>query len=165
MIVWLAEATSDGLLRAATRRITETRGGLFGYATASAIVVDGFTVARGRTSRTATTFCPDAADLQAQIDATIRTSAGRRYLVGEWHTHPTGRPHLSSTDTASVKRTAANERVGLDRPVAIVLAPTAVLRRQPHLGAYVWDPAAARPTRTQIRVFDSRDQDSSGPNR
>jgi integrative and conjugative element protein (TIGR02256 family) len=153
VIVWLERDVLCILESAARRRCTEAGGGLFGYVADGAVVVEAVTVARGRSQGTATSFRPDAEDLQKQIDTAIRESDGLRYLVGEWHTHPTGRPYLSPIDVGSVRRTATNPKTGLSRPVAVVLAPTAKPRTRPDLAAFVWEPASGRALRTEVRPY------------
>lgn len=141
------------LREAGDRRTVETGGGLFGYANDHAIVIEQISVAAGATRRTPLTFTPDHRDLQAQIDRIIAASEGRSYLIGEWHTHPWGVPYLSRSDRTSVRNTADAPRTGITRPVAIVLAPTAVPRARARIGAFVWDPLSRAPARQPLRTF------------
>jgi hypothetical protein len=85
----------------------------------------------------------------------IAESDGRHYLVGEWHTHPSGAPHLSYTDTASLSAIADNPAVGVERPAALVVAPTLVPNRRVSIGAFLWQPDLRRPKRERLIVAHS----------
>jgi integrative and conjugative element protein (TIGR02256 family) len=141
------------LTEARSRRGVETGGGLFGYASHSAIVVTQASVAGGTTKRTLLSFTPDHHDLQEQINRVIDETKGRCYLIGEWHTHPWGVPHLSRTDRMSVRRTAEQPGAGITSPVAIVIAPTSMPRARIRIGAFVWDPQSRKPVRQPMRSW------------
>lgn len=153
--VWFDRSARAAMLREArARRVVETGGALFGYLSSDAVVIERIGVARGRTRRTPVTFRPDPADLQEQIDEIIAGSDGRRYFLGEWHTHPIGLPYLSRTDKRSVQATAENPAVAVDRPTAIVVAPTGVPHARMRVAAFVWDPTERVVSKRPCRSFD-----------
>lgn len=155
MTVWIARAARATILcEARARRVVETGGALFGYVSAGTVVIEQIGVAAGVTRRTPVTFTPDHDDLQAQIDAIIAASNGRRYFLGEWHTHPWGLPYLSRTDKLSVRKMAENPAVGIDQPTAIVVAPTGVPHTRTRLAAFVWDPRIRAAAKRPCRSFD-----------
>lgn len=156
VIVWIADTARATMLREARARPrTETGGGLFGYVAGDATVVEHAGIAGGRTRRGPTRLEPDPDDLQAQIDRLIADTDGARYLVGEWHTHPWGRPKLSVTDTTSLRRTAENPAVGLPRPLAIIVVPRPA-RARPRFGVHVWDPSQGTAVTTDPVFFRVR---------
>ncbi|MDO8185970.1 Mov34/MPN/PAD-1 family protein [Conexibacter sp. JD483] len=155
MPVWIRRSARAAILREARRQpALETGGALFGYLAAEGVVVVRCGVAAGRSTRRAFRFVPDPYDLQRQIDRVIAESSGENYLVGEWHTHPSGAPHLSGTDTSSLRDIAHNHAVGIERPAAIVVAPTLVRRSRLGIGAFVWDPGVNKPKAQRVIVVD-----------
>jgi integrative and conjugative element protein (TIGR02256 family) len=154
--VWVSNLARTAMLtEARSRRGVETGGGLFGFASDAAIVITQVTVAGGTTTRTMLSFTPDHRDLQEQINRVIDETEGRVCLIGEWHTHPWGVPHLSPTDEMSVRRTADQPGAGIARPVAIVIAPTGVPRARMRVGAFVWDPKSRKPIKQPVRSWPS----------
>lgn len=60
--------------------------------------------------------------LQAWIDRLW--SAGRSYYLGEWHSHPTGRPEPSPTDLKQMRQLALSAEVHCPEPVLLILGGT-----------------------------------------
>jgi integrative and conjugative element protein (TIGR02256 family) len=157
LTVWLAEqARHDIAAEACRHRVTETGGALFGYVADDGTVVIERATRPGPAARhRPTSFRPDRAAIQRDIEAVIAESDGRRYLVGEWHTHPLGPPRPSSRDCRSVASTAADVGVGLERPVLIIQStvPWGRRVRAGEMTCWIWCPLNQTVNNCPVSVF------------
>lgn len=160
MIVWLAASARLNMQQHARRyRLRETGGGPFGYeAEDNSLVIERATGPGPGAHHGSFRYRPDRQALQAEIDAELLNSGGRRYLLGEWHTHPLGRAVPSTGDAQSATRTANDDAVGLSSPVVLIQAtlPWGKRVRAGHLGAFVWKASTSRLEAAEIRAFSRR---------
>lgn len=77
----------------------ESGGQLFARISGARIVVEEATGPRRTDRRTRTSYIPDRAAEQREIDS--RSPKGLHY-VGDWHTHPEALPRPSSIDISSI---------------------------------------------------------------
>lgn len=125
MTVWIADGALAAVREEAARHAEEETGGmLLGYRSGDAVVVA--VVGPGPAARrTASTFMPDAGWQQDRL-AEIYAASGRTTgYLGDWHTHPGGRPVLSPQDRRTLRRTAGHRPAREPRPLSAVLAPAA----------------------------------------
>lgn len=158
-VVWLAATARLLIGRESCRhRLHETGGPLFGYeAEDGSVVVE---VARGpgpRARHGRFHLKPDRQAVAEAIEREIATSHGRRYLVGEWHSHPLGRARASSRDRRSVQGMSEDEEVGLTRPVALIQAtsPWGKRVRPGELAAWCWEPEHGVVAQRPVTMFSA----------
>lgn len=99
----------------------ETGGILLGQSngetmTLSVVIGPGPSATHGRFS-----FDPDQRWQVAEVAAAWRGSSGPLEYLGDWHTHPNGRPHPSKLDIEALRtiREAADARVA--RPIMLIV--------------------------------------------
>lgn len=51
----------------------------------------------------------------------FKKSKGKTIYLGEWHSHPNGRPYPSSTDFNSMKKIAQNTDVRIETPLLLIV--------------------------------------------
>jgi integrative and conjugative element protein (TIGR02256 family) len=129
-------------------RFTETGGGLFGWETATDVVVVLAAGPGPRAEHHLTSYVADREHLGEQIEMIHDASGGRCRFVGTWHTHPRGRAAPSPRDTATAAGMANEAEVRLPSPVLLIKATLPVLRsRVGLLSAFRWDRAKSSPER------------------
>jgi integrative and conjugative element protein (TIGR02256 family) len=118
----------------------ETGGMLLGYhidnggATHELVVID--TVDAGpRARRRRWWFAPDGPWQQEQLERVYRSSGRVGSYLGDWHSHPRGRPRPSMLDRRTYARVAAEPETGTARPLVLILAVGSTLA----VGAYLVD--------------------------
>jgi integrative and conjugative element protein (TIGR02256 family) len=94
-------------------------------------------------------------DYQEEEIARVYRDLGRLFTyLGDWHTHPDGRLHLSAIDRKTLKRIADHPAARIHNPVMILLAGGNPWR----LGAWRWGASLLRPfgspRSVPIRVWD-----------
>jgi integrative and conjugative element protein (TIGR02256 family) len=155
MTVWLEAAERDRLAEeAASRRILESGGPIFGYATDEAVVVTRvFGPGPGARHRP-TRFSANPAWIEACIDEVFASTDGKECYLGDWHSHPLGGSSPSGSDITAVRSIAANHAVDLSRPTVLIQA-TKIFRRRIHMGtlaSYRWDSERGQLVAQELRV-------------
>jgi hypothetical protein len=102
-------------------------------------------------------YKPDRDAVTRAIAEVLTASAGTRYLIGEWHSHPLGRAVASARDRRSVEGMSQDAAVGLTRPVALIQATSPWGRRicAEELTAWCWNPVRSEVVRAAIADFSS----------
>ena len=100
----------------------ETGGVLVGCANSDVVWVEealgpGPNAKHGRYS-----FEPDSPHDAERIARAYEASGRRLSYLGDWHTHPYGRPYLSSRDLATLSSIADHPPARVSQPVMIVVA-------------------------------------------
>lgn len=96
----------------------EAGGQLFARLSVSRIVVEEATGPRRTDRRTRTSYTPDRAAEQREIDT--HHAAGLHY-VGDWHTHPEKFPSPSGLDIASISESARKSTHGLNGFLLVIV--------------------------------------------
>ncbi|MGW6489329.1 Mov34/MPN/PAD-1 family protein [Streptomyces sp. NPDC055056] len=99
---------------------TETGGILLGHHAHDTVTVHHAGTPGPAAVRTPTYFLRDLAHAQALADRAF--AADGSIWVGEWHTHPTGKPVPSARDTATYRQLLGDPELGFHSVVAIILA-------------------------------------------
>ena len=66
-------------------------------------------------------FLREAKDANNFLKKLWRVASGAKYFIGEWHSHPAGAGHPSSTDDDAMYQVAKTARCSCKRPVLIIL--------------------------------------------
>jgi integrative and conjugative element protein (TIGR02256 family) len=96
----------------------EAGGQLFARLSASRIVVEEATGPRRTDRRTRTSYVPDRAAEQREIDS--RHACGLHY-IGDWHTHPETFPVSSRVDIASISESTRKSTHTLNGFVLVIV--------------------------------------------
>lgn len=144
MTVWLDVVARTQIEREARRwRLRETGGPLFGFddERTDQLVVVGAGGPGPHAKHRRRMFIPDRQAVDRAIARVHEASEGRYAYLGSWHTHPLGRPTPSSTDAATARDVAADEEIGLPRPLVLIQATNPVRRtlRDRDLRAFRWE--------------------------
>ena len=75
-------------------------------------------------------------------------SSGKRYYVGEWHSHPDGSPHPSGTDDAALHAICRDARTKCPEVVLVLLGGS--IRHLPSIGVYVYSRTRGRVTLVRL---------------
>ncbi|MEV5480028.1 MULTISPECIES: Mov34/MPN/PAD-1 family protein [Streptomyces] len=100
---------------------TETGGILLGHHSADVVTIHHAGTPGPAAVRTPTYFLRDRAHAQMLADQAF--AADGSVWIGEWHTHPTGRPIPSARDTATYQQLLGDPELGFTSVVALILAP------------------------------------------
>jgi integrative and conjugative element protein (TIGR02256 family) len=147
--VWVDKDALAAVREEAARHAEEETGGmLLGYRSGDDAVVVAVIGPGPAAQRTASTFLPDAGWQQDRLAEVYAASGRTTAYLGDWHTHPGGRPVLSPRDRRTLRRIAGHRPARQPRPLSAVLAPAAdgELVFWEHRGR--WRSAAAIPWRT-----------------
>lgn len=132
LTVRLLPAVESQVLReAATRAPEETGGLLVGYPSDDALVVTASIGPGPNAVHDRRSFAPDHAWQAEQLAALYEQSGRRIDYLGDWHTHPGGRPALSRLDRETLRRIALHGPARC--PTALMLVVS---------GGPVWQAAA-----------------------
>ena len=148
MTVWVADDALAAVREEAAGHPEEETGGmLLGYRAGDDAVVVAVVGPGPTARRTASTFLPDAAWQQDRLAEVYAASGRTAGYLGDWHTHPGGRPVLSRRDRRTLRRIAGHRPARQPRPLSAVLAPAAdgTLVFWEYRGG--WRPAAPVPWR------------------
>src|SRR3954465_11862720 len=96
----------------------EAGGQLFARFSASRIVVEEATGPRRTDRRTRTSYVPDRAAEQREIDS--RHGKGLHF-VGDWHPHPEGLPRPSGLDVASISESVRKSSHALNGFLLVIV--------------------------------------------
>lgn len=115
----VAARTITTELRTADHTI-ETGGILLGHHSADVATIHHAGTPGPAAVRTPTYFLRDRAHAQMLADQAF--AADGSVWLGEWHTHPTGRPAPSARDTATYQQLLDDPELGFISVVAVILA-------------------------------------------
>lgn len=96
----------------------EAGGQLFARLSQSRIVIEEATGPRRTDRRSRTSYVPDRAAEQREIDS--RHAEGLHY-VGDWHTHPEALPRLSCLDIASISESVRKSTHSLNGFLLVIV--------------------------------------------
>ena len=165
-LIWISRQARLAIEREACRhRLHETGGPLFGYEGADgAVVIEAADGAGPKADHGRFHYRPDRDAIAAAIEREIADSDGRRYLVGEWHSHPLGRPRASGRDRRSIQAMSEDEEVALTRPVALIQAtrPWGRRVRAGELTAWCWEPEGGGVAERTFAIFAATRRSRNG---
>lgn len=98
----------------------ETGGVLVGYRVGADQIITASIDAGPRAIRTRTTFEGDHEYQCAELDRVFSASGGVTVYLGDWHTHPSSRPHLSTTDKRTLRGIAGHASANSPNPIMII---------------------------------------------
>lgn len=100
----------------------ETGGILVGYYTRKrdCAVVTAASAAPSDSQSGRCSFYRGVEDLQGWL-TTLWRRARRRYYLGEWHYHPSGRPYPSGVDTAQFRANAEDKSYNCPEPIMVIV--------------------------------------------
>lgn len=105
-----------------TRCPNETGGMLLGYVATSGEVVVTAIIGPGPAGKHHRyAFEPDGEHQQAEFEAHYWATEGRESYLGDWHTHPYGKPNLSRLDKRTLANIANTPSSGIKHPVMAIL--------------------------------------------
>jgi integrative and conjugative element protein (TIGR02256 family) len=122
---WLAQSAFDSMLAEADRCAPyETGGVLMGYRSSDpeALVIVEIVGPGPDAKHGLTSFAPDHAFQQVEIDRIYIRSDRRITYLGDWHTHPKGVAELSLTDRLTQVRIGRHREARASRAVMAILA-------------------------------------------
>lgn len=154
--VWVA-ADAVATIEAHTRRfrLRETGGALFGYEAADGDLVVTEACGPGPNAKHHRfRLVPDRDHTQAAIHRILKSSHGRDTYLGEWHSHPLGRPRPSAKDIETLDDISSQEGVRLPRPLALIqqTQPIRMRTQMGELGAFRWDSESERLDRLSVEI-------------
>jgi integrative and conjugative element protein (TIGR02256 family) len=128
--------------QAATRRLFETGGAIFGWETEKELVVACAAGPGPGAKHRPRRFSPARATTRTAMERVRETSAGRYAYLGSWHTHPLAPAAPSSTDTGTAKAMAEQDDLLLPAPLLLIVSTTGTSRRvrAKELRAWRWEP-------------------------
>jgi integrative and conjugative element protein (TIGR02256 family) len=128
---------------AAKYRCRETGGALFGYWTSDGNAVITAATGPGPRARHGwVSFEPDTTHCQEQLNEVYQRTTGAITYLGEWHTHPRGRPCPSTRDIATMCDVARDVQSRQARPLLWIIATR--LRRKEQHGIWMLNPPKCR---------------------
>lgn len=121
-ILWIGQAALQQLEALAAQTFPlETGGILVGYVADSGDVVVQDTVGPGpKAIHDRFHFAPDHDWQCQQLDALYERSSGVSVYLGDWHTHPNGRPKMSWMDKRTLARIAVSPPARCTNPVMLI---------------------------------------------
>jgi integrative and conjugative element protein (TIGR02256 family) len=154
--VWVAaDAVATMEAEARRFRLRETGGALFGYKAGNGDLVVTESCGPGpNATHHRFRLVPDRDHTQAAIYRILKSSQGRDTYLGEWHSHPLGRPRPSTKDIETLDDISSQEGVRLPRPVALIqqTKPIRMRTQMGELGAFRWNPESERLDRLSVEI-------------
>lgn len=154
--VWLhAAAWAEMADEGRAKYPDETGGMLLGYRTtavdADEIVITGV-IGPGPAARHAPQrFEPDGPWQQTQLEAAYARSGRVNTYLGDWHTHPAGRPAPSRHDSRCARRIARRAEARAPHPLILILGEQRAADGDADEAAPRWGAACFRLARTRLR--------------
>ena len=122
---WESTPWQEMITEASDRELLETGGVLLGWRNGADVVVSHVVGPGPGAQHERTTFHPDSA-WQAERIAELYELSGRRLeYLGDWHTHPGGRPWPSRRDAGTLRHIAASAEARCPDPVMVILGSAA----------------------------------------
>jgi len=143
--IWLSADLIDEMAsEAATAAPNETGGMLVGWENAdrNEVVILGVIGPGPAAIHSPTSFHPDGAWQQEELDATYRRSDGVVTYLGDWHVHPSGGFGMSRRDRRTMAKTASHADARCPRPLMALLAWDS---GRYNVGVWMWEPAWTHP--------------------
>jgi integrative and conjugative element protein (TIGR02256 family) len=124
MTIWIPQTLADQMSHEASLWAPlETGGSLMGYLSDQCDIVVTALVPPGPCAkRTRISFAPDTAFQIAAIARLYEASGRMDNYLGDWHTHPGGRPTLSSRDRKTLEQIARWKPARSITPVMVILS-------------------------------------------
>lgn len=123
MKTWLRQSAQIDMEAEADRaHPPETGGVLIGYATRDGLVVERIVGPGPMATATRTSFLPDTAFQQSELNRIYQLSAGKETYLGDWHSHPDGVPLISQIDRRTLRQIAGAKSARLNTPGMLILA-------------------------------------------
>jgi integrative and conjugative element protein (TIGR02256 family) len=120
LIVWIRDAQLQRIVLEADHRFPlETGGVLTGYVHEHHVVVEHVIGPGPRAAHRAARFEPDHDWQCQQIDLIFDESRGACTYLGDWHTHPAGKPQTSLLDRRTLAGITASFKGAL-RPIMVI---------------------------------------------
>jgi integrative and conjugative element protein (TIGR02256 family) len=122
--LWMVERGWTTIMQLVQKHFPlEVGGVLVGYQPDERSVVVTDVIGPGpRAKHRRSTFRPDHAHQQEQLDARYRQSNGVEVYLGDWHSHPNGFDGPSRKDLRVLRRIAETEEAQMRNPIMIVVA-------------------------------------------
>ena len=123
--IWITQSNFESSLKEASNQCPyETGGVLIGYWGKSPAepVVTEMIGSGPRAVRTTYSFTPDQDYHVQEISKRYQESKRRITYLGDWHTHPEGKPELSTKDIKTLRRIAKYIPARAPNPIMLVLA-------------------------------------------
>jgi len=116
------EKLMDELCRLGSEHYPKEYGGLFvgRYVNNNKEVIIKQTVLPKKFKSSASSFERGVEGLRNILAGFLNESPSLIY-VGEWHTHPDGRPIPSSTDSSALRTIAAHHQVSIENPLLLII--------------------------------------------
>ena len=95
-----------------------------------------------------TSFQPDSSWQKARLSQIYAESDRRLVYLGDWHSHPRGRPRMSRRDKKTLKSIARFKPARLQEPVMLIWSGVA---ERASIGGWVL--RGARPVRGEVRLW------------
>lgn len=120
--LWIDAPALDEMLDEARRAYPlETGGILVGYVASNNEPVVQHIIGPGPAARhKRQRFHPDHDWQCHRLDDIFEASSGRAVYLGDWHTHPDGRPHMSWLDRRTLRGIARHREAELARPLMLI---------------------------------------------
>lgn len=106
---------------ASDRGLRETGGVLLGWRNGADVVVSHVVGPGPNAQHRRTAFHPDSAWQAARIGELYEESGRRLEYLGDWHTHPGGRPWPSRRDERTLRHIAGSAEARCPDPVMVIL--------------------------------------------
>lgn len=118
---WESTPWREMLTEASGRDLLETGGVLLGWRNRADVVVSHVVGPGPGAQHERTTFHPDSAWQDERIAELYEFSGRRLEYLGDWHTHPGGRPWPSRRDERTLRHIAASAEARCPDPVMVIL--------------------------------------------
>lgn len=122
--LWISHSVFEAFITEAIQQFPyETGGVLMGYwgtAPAEPVVTEMIGPGPGA-ARTTESFRPDHDYHLQEISNRYHSSGNRVVYLGEWHTHPDGKPVLSTKDIKTLRRIAKYKPARAPNPIMLLL--------------------------------------------
>ncbi|WP_273429992.1 Mov34/MPN/PAD-1 family protein [Marinobacter sp.] len=121
-MLWISEASLTEMSKEAERAYPlETGGILAGYvANCGDIVLAGVSGPGPNATHDQFRFTPDHDWQCLFLDKLYRDSSGISVYLGDWHTHPNGRPHMSRLDKKTLNTIAKSSEARCPSPLMMI---------------------------------------------
>ena len=121
-MMWLPKELRDEMSMHARIALPNESGGvLMGYDAGNGVVVEAVIGPGPRALHEQAGFVPDYEFQQREISRVYETSGRRHTYLGDWHSHPGGRPMLSRKDKRTLRAIAKHRPARAPNPVMVIL--------------------------------------------
>jgi len=121
--VWLSISDASAMIAEAGRMSPlETGGILVGYHTEGDIIITTIIGPGPRGEHGAHWFVPDQTYHEEEIARIYHSSGRMSTYLGDWHSHPKGRPRLSLRDRRTLRRIARTPDARAPQPLMLIVS-------------------------------------------